>query len=141
MRWGRSAKTPGHTLELAGSGRDTGGLLDGECGRRAASTLTQRVARLAPWEVTFCCADQWPVSAAVIAPARLILSNARTAGIERTQCRQRHGFGRFKRQSMMVSKAKERIELTMALLARFRVHGDVAEIFTLDMITSTILSR
>jgi hypothetical protein len=27
------------------------------------------------------------------------------------------------------------VELTMALFARFRVNGDVAEIFTLDMIT------
>jgi len=32
------------------------------------------------------------------------------------------------------------IELTMALLARFQANRDVAEIFTLDMITSTILS-
>jgi hypothetical protein len=27
------------------------------------------------------------------------------------------------------------VELTMALFARFQVNGDVAEIFTLDMIT------
>jgi hypothetical protein len=30
---------------------------------------------------------------------------------------------------------KDMVELTMALFARFRVNGDVAEIFTLDMIT------
>ena len=35
----------------------------------------------------------------------------------------------------MVSKAKDMVDLTMALLARFRVNGNAAEIFTRDMIT------
>jgi hypothetical protein len=35
----------------------------------------------------------------------------------------------------MVSKAKAMVDLTMALFARFRVNGNVAEISTLDMIT------
>ena len=73
--------------------------------------------------------------AAVIPPERLVMSKARTDGIERNHGRQRHWFGRFKRKSIMVSKAKDMVELTMALFARFRVNGDVAEIFTLDMIT------
>jgi hypothetical protein len=55
--------------------------------------------------------------------------------ISRNHCRQRHWFGRFKRKSIIISKAKEMVELTMALFARFRVNGDVAEIFTLNMIT------
>jgi hypothetical protein len=68
------------------------------------------------------------------------MSKARTDGIERNHCRQGHWFGRFKRKSIIVSKAKDMVELTMALFARFRVNGDVAEIFPLDMITQTILS-
>jgi insertion element IS1 protein InsB len=60
---------------------------------------------------------------------------SRTGGIERNHGRQRHWFGRFKRKSIMVSKAKAMVDLTMALFARFRVNGDVAEIFTLDTIT------
>ena len=35
----------------------------------------------------------------------------------------------------MVSKARAMVDLTMALFARFRGNGNVAEIFTLDMIT------
>ena len=73
--------------------------------------------------------------AAVIPPGKLVMSKARTDGIERNHCRQRHWFGRFKRRSMIVSKSKAMVDLTMALFARFRVNGDVAEIFTLDMIT------
>ena len=115
--------------------RDTGRLLDWECGRRDAATLKKLVDRLAPWEVTFYCADHWSVYAAVIPPERLVMSKARTDGIERHHGRQRQWFGRFKRRSMIVSKSTAMVDLTMALFARFRVNGDVAEIFTLDMIT------
>jgi insertion element IS1 protein InsB len=93
------------------------------------------VDRLAPWDVTFYCTDHWPVYAAVIPPERLVMSTARPDGIERHHGRPRHWFGRFKRKSIIVSKAKDMVELTMALFARFRVNGDVAEIFTLDIIT------
>jgi insertion element IS1 protein InsB len=63
------------------------------------------------------------------------MSKVHTDGIERNHCRQRHWFGRFKRRSMIISRAKEMVDLTMALFARFRVNGNVAEIFALDMIT------
>jgi insertion element IS1 protein InsB len=91
--------------------------------------------RLAQWDVTFYCTDHWKVYAAVIPPERLLMSKAKTAGIERNHCRQCHWFGRFKRRSIIISRAKEMVQLTMALFARFRVNGDVSEIFTLDMIT------
>jgi IS1 family transposase len=77
--------------------------------------------------------DHWPVYAAVIPPERLGMSKARTDGIERNHRRQRHGFGRFKWDSLMVSKARDMVDLT--------VNGNVAEIFTLAMITETILSN
>jgi insertion element IS1 protein InsB len=115
--------------------RNTGHLLDWECGRRDAATLKRLVNRLARWEVTFYCTDHWKSYASVILAAQLVMSKAYTEGIERNHCRQRHWFGRFKRKSIIVSKAKKMIELTLALFARFRVNGDVAEIFTLDMIT------
>jgi len=115
--------------------RDPGRLLDWECGRRDAAPLKQLVDRLAPWEVTCYGTDHWPVYAAVIPPERRVMSTARTDGIERHHGRQRHGCGRFKRQSSMVSKAKALVDLTMALFARCRVNGDGAEIFTLEMIT------
>jgi insertion element IS1 protein InsB len=63
------------------------------------------------------------------------MSKAHTAAIERNHGRQCQWFGRFKRKSIMVSKSKAMVDLTMALFARFRVNGDVAEIVALDMIT------
>ena len=71
----------------------------------------------------------------MIPAASLVMSKAWTDGIERNHGQQRHWFGRFKRRSIVVSKSKEMVDLTMALFARFRVNGNVAEIFTLDMIT------
>jgi insertion element IS1 protein InsB len=62
------------------------------------------------------------------------MSKAKTHGIERNHCRQRHWFGRFKRRSIVVSRSQEMVDLTMGLFARFRVNGDVSEIFTLDVI-------
>jgi insertion element IS1 protein InsB len=115
--------------------RDTGHLLDWECGRRDAATLKKLVDRLVSWNVTFYCTDHWQVYAAVIPSEKLVMSKAYTDAIERNHCRQRHWFGRFKRKSIIVSKAKNMVDLTMALFARFRVNGDVAEIFRLDMIT------
>jgi hypothetical protein len=35
----------------------------------------------------------------------------------------------------MVAQSKQRVDLTLALLARFRVKGDVAEMFPLGMLT------
>jgi insertion element IS1 protein InsB len=79
--------------------------------------------------------DHWKTYAAVIPAEKLVMSKAKPHGIERNHCRQRHWFGRFKRRSIIVSRAKEMVDLTMALFARFRVNGNVSEIFTLGMIT------
>ena len=115
--------------------RATGQLLDWGCGRRDQATLNRLVDRLNHWDVTFYCTDHWKTYAAVIPAEKLVMSTATTPGIERNHCRQRHWFGRFKRRSIIVSRAKEMVDLTMALFARFRVNGDVSEIFTLSMIT------
>jgi insertion element IS1 protein InsB len=115
--------------------RHTGQLLDWECGRRNAATLKPLVDRLAQWDVTFYCTDHWKSYAAVIPAEKLVMSKACTDGIERNHSRQRHWFGRFQRRSIIVSKAKDMVDHTMALFARFRVNGNISEIFTLDMIT------
>ena len=95
--------------------RDTGQLLDWECGRRDKATLKKLVDRLVPWDVKLYCTDQWATYASVIPPDKLVHSKATTHALERNHCRQRHWFGRFKRKSIIVSKSKEMVDLTMAL--------------------------
>jgi IS1 family transposase len=98
--------------------RDTGQLLDWECGRRDKATLKQTIDRLA----------QWAEYASISPQDTLVQSKATTHDIEWNHCRQRHWFGRFKRKSIIVSKSKEMVDLTMALFARFWVNGNQEEL-------------
>jgi insertion element IS1 protein InsB len=110
---------------------DSGQLLDWECGRRDKGTLKKLVDRLAPWDVELYCTDPWVTYASVIPQDKLLQSKAATHAIERHHCRQRHWFGRFKRKSIIVSKSKEMVDLTMALFARFWVNGNQDELLSL----------
>ena len=113
----------------------TGQLIDWECGNRDEATLRNLVGRLEKWDVEFYFTDEWRSYASVFPSDKLIMSKSVTHGIERNNCRNRHWFGRFKRRSIVVSKCREMVDLTMALFARFRVNGDVSEIFQLSSIT------
>ena len=111
--------------------RDTGQLLDWECGRRDKATLKTMVDRLTQWDVQVYCTDKWGSYASIIPQAKLVQSKATTHDIERIHCRQRHWFGRFKRRSIIVSKSIEIVALTMALFAEFRVNGNQDELLSL----------
>jgi IS1 family transposase len=69
------------------------------------------------------CTDKWDAYASVIPQDKLIRSKATTHGIERNHGGQRHWFGRLKRKSIILSKSKEMVDLTMALFAKFWVNG------------------
>ena len=111
--------------------RDTGQLLDWECGRRDKRTLKKMVDRRAQWDVKMYCPDKWATYASVIPQDKLVQSKATTHDIERNHCRQRHWFGRFKRKSIIVSTSKEMVDLTMALFAKFWVNGNQDELISL----------
>jgi IS1 family transposase len=104
-------------------------------GRWDQAMLQRRVARLAPWDGTFEGTEPWQVSASVCPPEPRVMRHAQTAGRERHPGQPRHGFGRVQRRASMVAKSTARVDLTRALVARFRVKGDVAELFTLGLIT------
>jgi IS1 family transposase/transposase-like protein len=111
--------------------RATGPLLDWECGRRDQATLKKLVNRLLPWDVTVYCPATWATYASVIPQDTLVQSKAMTHEIERHHGRQRHGFGRFQRKSIMVSNSQEMVDLPMALFAKFWVNGNQDELLSL----------
>jgi insertion element IS1 protein InsB len=111
--------------------RDPGQLLDWACGRRDKVTLKQLVDRLAPGDVKLYGTDQWVTYASVIPQDTRVQSHATTHAIERHHGRQRHGFRRFKRKSILVSKSQEMVNLTMALFAKFWVNGNQDELLSL----------
>ena len=82
------------------------------------------IGRLAPWDVNIYHPDKWGTYAAVLPHDKLVQSKTGTGRIERNHCRQRHWFGRFRRKSIIVSKSREMVDLTMALFATFWVNGN-----------------
>ena len=121
--------------------RNTGHLIDWQCGGRNAQTLEKLIHRLAALKVKMYYTDKWQVYEAVLPPSKLIQTKAETHRIERNNCLMRHWFGRFKRKSIIVSKSVEMVNLTIALFARFRVNGDVFDILKLGgMETMNIIS-
>ena len=111
--------------------RETGQLLDWECGRRDQATLKKLINRLSQWDVNVYGTDTWATYASVIPQDKLGQSKATTHDIEHNHCRQRHWCGRFKRKSIIVSKSKEMVDLTMALFAKFWINGNQDELISL----------
>ena len=64
------------------------------------------------------------VDSARIPAKKGAMSQRVTKEIERNNRPNRHWVARCKRQSMVVSKSLEMVELTMALSAKFHVNGD-----------------
>jgi insertion element IS1 protein InsB len=103
----------------------TGQLLEWECGDRSARTLKRLYARIKDWNVEFFCTDELAAYAKILPPERLVMSKALTIGIEQNNSRQRHWFARFRRKSIVVSKSKEMVDLTLFLFAAYHVNSSI----------------
>ena len=103
--------------------RDSGQLIDWECGDRDQATLGRLVARLRRWDVWFYCADSWRVHPKEIPGSKLIQSKKGTVAIEKNNSRQRHWLARFRRRSIVVSKSHFLVDFIVGLFARFHVNG------------------
>jgi insertion element IS1 protein InsB len=103
-------------------------LIDWELGGRDRQTLRKLLDRLAQWQVTVYCTDHWEAYASELEEhpeAHHVETKTETRNIERNNSDHRHWFAGFRRQSKVVSKSKEMVELTMALFAKFRVNGTI----------------
>ena len=83
--------------------------------------------------------DNYQVYESVLPKNKLVQMKEETHGIARNNCRMRHGFGHFKRKSIIVSKSLEMVNLTIALFARFRVNGDVFDILKIGQAELNII--
>lgn len=102
---------------------DTGELLDWECGDRSEATAVHLINRLKETGAKLYISDEYAVYSNLIPVGQLYQGKDKTDGIERNNGRQRHWFARFRRKSIVVSKAAWMVDVTMALFARFRVNG------------------
>lgn len=77
------------------------------------------------------CSDEYAVYTQTIPEDKLLQTKSQTIYIEQNNGRQRHWFARFRRKSIVVSKALYMVDLTMALFAKFHVNGSWKELIPL----------
>ncbi len=97
-------------------------------GGRDAATLGKLLARLKRWNPRLYCTDDWAAYAELIPQGRLFVGKEETHGIERDHARQRHWLARFRRRSIVVSKAKRMADVSIALFARFGGNDKIGEL-------------
>ena len=89
------------------------------------------------WRPRLYCADGWEAYAELIPCGQLYAGKDQTHGIERDHARRRHWFARFRRRSIVVSKAKRMVDASIALFAAFGGNDKIANLlFLLCHVTS-----
>lgn len=102
-----------------------GKLLDWECGDRDNATLEKLLKRLEKFDVVFYFTDGYEPYRSLLPKKKLFQGKDGTHAIERNNGRQRHWFARFRRKSIVVSKTKEMVNITMAIFAAVVVNKTV----------------
>ena len=105
--------------------------MDWECGGRDKVTCERLIERLRRWRTRLYCTDEYAVYDALLPAGQCYAGKDETHGIERDNARQRHGLARFRRRSIVVSKAKRRVDVSIALFARFARNNRIADLISM----------
>ena len=106
--------------------------MDWGCGGRDAATAQRLIARLKGWRTRLYCADDYAVDEVLLPIGRLYAGKDETHGIERDHARQRHWLARFRRRSIVVSKALRMVDVSIALFARFAGNDRIGELLSMQ---------
>ena len=87
--------------------------------------------RLKRWGVRLYCADGLAAYTELIPQGWLYVGKEETHGIERDNARQRHWLARFRRRSIVVSKAKRMVDVSIALFARFAGNDRIGDLISM----------
>ena len=105
--------------------------MDWECGGRDKATCERLLERLTRWRTRLSCADDYAVYGVLLPVGQLHTGKEETHGIERDNARQRHWLARFRRRSIVVSKAKRMVDVSIALFARFAGNNRIADLLSM----------
>ena len=105
--------------------------MDWQCGGRDRATLRRLLKRLERWRARLYCADGWEAYAELLPMGRLYVGKDETHGIERDHARQRHWLARFRRRSIVVSKAERMVDASIALFARFGGNDKIQDLLSM----------
>ena len=87
--------------------------------------LTQRLAR---WRTWLYCTDAYTV---LLPLGQRYAGKDETHGIERDNARKRHWMARFRRRSIVVSKARRMVDVSLALFARFAGNDRIGDLLSM----------
>jgi insertion element IS1 protein InsB len=105
--------------------------VDWQCGGRDRATLERLLKRLERWRARLYCADGWEAYAELLPVGRLYVGKDETHGIERDHARQRHWLARFRRRSIVVSKAERMVDASIALFAAFAGNDKIQNLLSM----------
>ena len=105
--------------------------MDREYGGRDRATCERLLERLKRWRTRLYCADDYAVYDVLLPVGQLHAGKAETHGIERDNARQRHWLARFRRRSIVVSKAIRMVDVSIALFARFAGNGRIGDLLSM----------
>jgi insertion element IS1 protein InsB len=104
--------------------RDTGKLIDWECGGRDEETFRRLLTRLQRWKVRLYCTDSFVVYGQTLALGIHYQGKDHTVALERTNAQQRHWTAALRRRSIVVSRSMAMIERRVALFAHLHVNRE-----------------
>jgi insertion element IS1 protein InsB len=105
--------------------RATGRLIDWECGGRDQMTFERLLARLRRWKVRLICTDEYVVYQHSLSAGRHYAGKDQTVALERTHSRLRHWLARFRRRTCVVSRSREMVDRSIALVAHLHINQEV----------------
>ncbi len=105
--------------------------MDWECGGRDKVTCERLIKRLTRWRTRLYCADDYAVYNVLLPVGQLHTGKNETHGIERDNARQRLWLARFRRRSIVVSKAQRMVDVSIALFARFARNNKITNLISM----------
>ena len=105
--------------------------MDWECGGRDRATCERLIQRLQRWRTRLYCTDDYAVYDVLLPLGQRYAGKDETHGIERDNARQRHWLARFRRRSIVVSKTKRMVEVSLALFARFAGNSRISDLVSM----------
>jgi insertion element IS1 protein InsB len=105
--------------------------VDWECGGRDKATCERLIQRLQRWRTRLYGTDDCAVYDVLRPVGQRYAGKDETHGIERDNARQRHWLARFRRRSIVVSKTKRLVDVSLALFARFAANSRISDLLSM----------
>ena len=105
--------------------------MDWECGGRDKTTCQRLIARLTRWRTRLYGTDAYAAYDVLLPVGKRYAGKDETHGIERDNARQRPWLARFRRRSIVVSKSKRMVDVSLALFARFAGNTRIGDLLSM----------